>query len=265
MTISTNECYLSELYSGIQGEGPLVGKRQLFVRFSGCDLRCKWCDTPGSLVRTKYCELENSPGAREFQNIQNPVNLKDLILYINNLEPKSHHSISLTGGEPLLQADFLLSFIPELKERYNSTVYLETGGHRPKELNKIIKYTDYVSMDFKLPSSANAGNLWEMHKEFLSIALSNNHLSGLWIKIVVTEKTVLDDLFYSVGLVKSLAGKNNNGNNKVPLEIILQPVSRINGINPPDSQSMLDFQYKLLDLYPHIRVLPQVHKLIGQR
>ncbi|HPX77174.1 MAG TPA: 7-carboxy-7-deazaguanine synthase QueE, partial [Methanobacterium sp.] len=39
---------ISEIFSSIQGEGKLVGRRQVFIRFSGCNLTCNYCDTPQS-------------------------------------------------------------------------------------------------------------------------------------------------------------------------------------------------------------------------
>lgn len=40
------KAYVSEVFSSIQGEGKLLGRRQIFVRFSGCNLNCNYCDTP---------------------------------------------------------------------------------------------------------------------------------------------------------------------------------------------------------------------------
>ena len=254
-----NTCHLSEIYSAIQGEGPLVGTRQLFVRFSACDLRCVWCDTPGSLVRTKFCEVESSAGSRSFKKIQNPIESNKLISYIRKFSPKLHHSISLTGGEPLLQHKFLLSFLPMVKKEFSLPIYLEAGGHRVDELKTIIKFLDYVSMDFKLPSSAKAGNLWDKHKEFLSLSLSSKKLQNVWIKIVLTNDTCFEELLNSVNLIKSI-----DRNNKKP-EIFLQPVTQINGSKPPGSQDLLNIQFKLLKHYSNIRVLPQVHKFMEQK
>ena len=250
-----NQCYLSEIYSGIQGEGPLVGVRQIFVRFCACDLRCIWCDTPESLVRTEYCELEETCGSRTFSKVQNPINNIQLLDYINRLEPNIHHSISLTGGEPLLQVKFLSSFLPELKSKAITKIYLEAGGHKPKELNEIIKYLDYVSMDIKIPSSAKTRELWNEHQEFISILIENN--VQFWVKLVVTNETLSDEIEHSIDIVKKIIrGK---------CEIIIQPVSRINNILPPSEKALLDMHSKLLKIYPNIKVIPQVHKLIGQR
>ena len=253
-----NNSYLSEIYSAIQGEGPFTGVRQIFIRFSACDLRCVWCDTPGSLIRTEVCSVENSAGRRKFSKVTNPINIDDLLSHIKLLSPEIHHSISLTGGEPLLQYKFLTQFLPIFKKEFSLPVYLEAGGHRPEELSKIVNSLDFISMDFKLPSSANTGILWNKHKEFLEICLKSKNLQSVWIKIVITKDTLLDELIHSVKIIKSVYPNNNP-------EIFLQPATKINNINPPDELELLNIQKSLLKIYPKIRVIPQVHRLIGQR
>ena len=52
--------YLSEIFSSIQGEGPYVGERHLFVRFSGCHRKCVFCDT--NVERTESVVVEVEPG-----------------------------------------------------------------------------------------------------------------------------------------------------------------------------------------------------------
>ena len=251
------DAYLSEIYSAIQGEGPLVGIRQIFVRFSICDLRCVWCDTPGSLVKNEFCKIEEKSGSRTFHKIKNPININDLFSHIKLLSPELHHSISLTGGEPLLHSDFLSTFLPYLKKEISLPIYLESGGHRAEELSKIINVLDYISMDFKLPSSAHTGILWNKHKEFLEVSSKAKNLENLWVKIVITKETLLDELIYSINLIKSVYKKNN-------IEIFLVPVSEINKIKPPSELDLLNIQKNLLSIYRKIRVVPQVHKLIGQ-
>jgi len=250
--------YISEIYSAIQGEGPLVGVKQIFVRLSACDLRCQWCDTPDSLIKTKYCSVEDKAGSRKFENIQNPVTSAQINSFISKLSPNLHHSISFTGGEPLLQSEALFFALPEIKEEFRLPLYLETGGHRPDKLKEVISFFDYVSMDFKSPSSSKTKSLWDKHSKFLSICLGSDSLKSVWVKIVVTSMTLLDELIFSVNLVKSIAAGKL-------VEIFIQPVSRINFLEPPTPEKMLQIQSTLLEIYPYIRVVPQVHKLIGQR
>lgn len=252
------DCYLSEIYSAIQGEGIFVGVKQIFVRFSVCDLRCVWCDTPDSLVKKEYCEIEESARKRVFKKAKNPVSIENVISYVSNLSPELHHSVSFTGGEPLLQDEALRDIALKIKDKFSLPIYLETGGHRPDKLKNVIDVIDYISMDFKLPSSACTGDLWDRHKEFLEISLSGKSVQNISVKIVITDNTTFDDLFLSVNLIKSL-DKNNKS------QIILQPVTKINDIRPPEMLELLSNQARLLEIYPKIRVMPQVHKLIGER
>ncbi len=55
--------YLSEIFVSFQGEGLHVGRRHLFLRLSGCHLRCRYCDTPGSLTRSDHFCVRSQAGA----------------------------------------------------------------------------------------------------------------------------------------------------------------------------------------------------------
>ena len=109
-----------------------------------------------------------------------------------------------------------------------------------------------------MPSSAHAGVLWDKHRAFLEVSSKAKNLQNIWIKIVITKDTLLDELIHSVNIIKSVYPKNN-------LEIFLQPVTKINNTNPPNELELLNIQRELLTIYPKIRVTPQVHRLIGQR
>lgn len=256
--MNSNHTYISEIYSAIQGEGPLVGVRQIFIRFSICDLRCAWCDTPNSLEKSEFCFVEKASGLREYEKIKNPISVQSLIDYLCDLDLSNHHSLSFTGGEPLIHYEFIKAFIHELKKVSNIPLYLETGGHKPDELNEIVDLLDYVSMDIKLPSSAQTGNLWDKHNNFLSILLNKQNQS--WVKIVVTADTSFDELLKAINLIKLITEKYNKN-----IEVFLQPVSEINHIKSINEISLLKIHSQLLSVYPFIRVLPQVHKLIGQK
>lgn len=86
-----------EVFSSIQGEGLLVGKRQIFIRFAGCNLNCSYCDTPES--RDPSCGEELS--ADQLQGM------------VENLVTPDFHSLSITGGEPLLYPDFIREFLED--------------------------------------------------------------------------------------------------------------------------------------------------------
>ena len=81
---------ISELFYSLQGEGELTGVPSVFVRTSGCNLRCTWCDTP-------YASW-NPEGA--------PKTVAQLLLEIENY-PSARHVV-LTGGEPMIAKDIRL-------------------------------------------------------------------------------------------------------------------------------------------------------------
>ena len=98
----------------------------MFVRFGGCNLRCDYCDTVGSLSRAPACDVD---GRAE----PNPIPLARLLGHLERLDSARgpHGSVSCTGGEPLLQAEFLAAFLPEARRRGWRT-YLETNGMWPE-------------------------------------------------------------------------------------------------------------------------------------
>ena len=92
---------ISEIFQSIQGEGKYLGVRQVFIRFFGCRLGCRWCDT----------DYARNPQAGRFTEM----NVDEVMGRAASLWAGCH-SISLTGGEPLLQAGFLKELFPRLKK-----------------------------------------------------------------------------------------------------------------------------------------------------
>ncbi|MCK5288618.1 MAG: 7-carboxy-7-deazaguanine synthase QueE, partial [Candidatus Omnitrophica bacterium] len=178
---------LVEIFKSIQGEGLYQGQEQVFVRFYGCNLQCSFCDTK-SLFYTKE-------------------DLFYIMKKINDLG--DFHSVSLTGGEPLLQIEFLKQLSKTLKQD-KRTVYLETNGVLYENLREIIDFMDIISMDFKLPTSTNDRILWKEHTEFLKIALKKE----VFVKAVIGLNTSEEDLIECIKIIKKL---------KPDLFFVLQP------------------------------------------
>jgi 7-carboxy-7-deazaguanine synthase len=99
---------VTEIFLSVQGEGTRAGRPCAFVRFTGCDLRCTWCDTAYAFA-----------GGREMG--------RDDILAALTAWPTRY--VTLTGGEPLLQRD-LPELCRELLER-GFEVAVETHGKAP--------------------------------------------------------------------------------------------------------------------------------------
>jgi organic radical activating enzyme len=239
------------MFSGIQGEGPYVGVRQLFVRFGGCDLRCVWCDTPGSLVRRGPGRFETRPGSREFIERGNPLRLEEAAELMNSLDPASHHSVTFTGGEPLLQPEAIACLQGEVR-RSGGRTWLETHGGRVHELEAVIDGTDFVSMDLKLPSSSGDFIPLVAHQRFLEVATA----AEVFAKIVVKPGTELAEVIEAAEMVASVDPQ---------VVLVLQQVTPFGRVkSSPDPTQMLVLQDACLRVHPNTRVIPQTHKLTGQ-
>lgn len=222
------EAKIKEIFESVQGEGPLVGVNQLFIRFCGCNLNCDYCDTDYEAD----CAISYTPQALA-QKILNDYDLNRI------------HSISLTGGEPLLNADFINEFVlffPDAK------FYLETNATLTEELLKIKDKIDIISADIKLPSSTGK-NTFNLHDEFLL------NCSGIYTfaKIVFDKNITNDEINVCANMGK-----------KYGIELILQPKMNADKISVHDEfcQNILN---RFLLLYPNTRLIPQVHKFLNIR
>lgn len=164
---------ITEIFFSVQGESSHVGKPCVFVRLTGCSLRCVWCDT-------KY----SYSGGIE-------MSLQDVLAAV---EKHPTRLVEITGGEPLEQ-DEAYPLMESLLSR-NYTVMLETGGHVrvdrvPKPVIKII--------DIKCPDSGEGNTFrWE------NIALAAPHDE---FKFVIASRR---DYEWSRGVVNSqLSGSSN--------------------------------------------------------
>lgn len=222
-----------EIFSSAQGEGIFLGAKQIFVRFAGCNIGCSFCDTPKKAV---------------IKGLDTDAVLKK----IKGLEGKSgrHHSVSLTGGEPLLYPRFLKELLPKLK-RAGFKIYLETNGTLPEALRKIIRYVDIVAMDFKLPSATRAPDLWQEHAKFLKIARKKN----VFVKAVITGDTSESDIMKAMELIKKIRKK---------VSLVLQPVTTKQGkISRPAVDRIAGYLRLAGRDLEHVRIVPQMHRVMG--
>lgn len=116
---------VNEVFKSIQGEGKRIGVPTFFIRTTGCNLNCEWCDTKYSFTKGKEYSVEE---------------LLELC--------EDEKEICLTGGEPMLQNDSVRLMKSLVAEKKN--VVLETNGS--VDLSKVPKKV-LISMDIKCPSS----------------------------------------------------------------------------------------------------------------
>ncbi|MGD1872463.1 MAG: 7-carboxy-7-deazaguanine synthase QueE [Mastigocoleus sp.] len=257
---ATSNARLIEIFSAIQGEGLNVGTRQIFIRFALCDLRCHFCDSPHTWFSPQTCRIERSPGSRNFETHSNPVSSNMLVKWIEDQNiTRLHDSISLTGGEPLLHAAFFTEFLPKLKSSVKLPIYLETGGHRPQQLVKIISHIDCIGMDFKLPSTSGE-DYWQEHEEFLQIC--NDRQTEVFVKIIISQQTKTEEL---ERCAKIIAEVND------AIAVFLQPVTPLDNGKPesksilaPSPSQVLHWQALMKQFLQEVRVIPQTHKMIRQ-
>ncbi len=240
---------LVEVFSSIQGEGLYVGCRQVFVRLAGCNIFCQYCDTTNSFCVPEYAKIEQEPGRRNFMAIANPVPVAKLIELVSNLCRSPHHSVSVTGGEPLLQPETVSAF-GSLREQ-GIGLYLETNGTLPRALEQVIDQVDIISLDFKLPSAMKGKEYWQQHEQFLLTAVRREP----FVKVVLSAETTSEEILRSIDLIEVV-------DSTVPL--IFQPVTPTNGVHAVDPQKVLLWQQLALHRLKDVRVIPQTHKIMGQ-
>ncbi len=260
-TAITTKARLIEVFSAIQGEGLNVGTRQIFIRFAFCDLRCHFCDSAHTWNAPSTCRVERSPGLRDFEIYPNPITLPTLLEWVERQNiPSLHDSISLTGGEPLLHARFLVEFLPQLRAVTGLPIYLETGGHRPEQLAMILPYLDSVGMDLKLPSVSGESH-WQEHTKFLQ--LCHESQIEVFVKIIISDQTDLDELERSALLVAEVSPE---------IPIFLQPVTPLAAseqfnqmpVLAPSPEQVLIWQALMKRFVKQVRVVPQTHKMLNQ-
>ena len=212
---------IKEIFTSIQGEGPYVGQKHIFVRFCRCNLNCKYCDTDFDIKNSKK---------------YSPFALFDL------LKNNDTDTISFTGGEPLMELEFLEEFLKEYKNKLNKKIYLETNGVLYKNLEKIIDFIDIISMDIKLKSASGMENFNENEK-FLDIASKKE----VFIKIVFDKNIKDEEIIKTTSIIK-----------KYNSLIILQPKMPMD--KDMDIEKIFNKFYKH---YKNIRLIPQVHKFLN--
>lgn len=241
--------YVSEVFASFQGEGPRVGERHLFLRLAGCPLRCRYCDTPESLVRTPSCRIDRGEGAG-VEIRPNPLTsaaVRALLEERIAAEPFLD-AIAVTGGEPLSQAPFLAAILAG--ERLPVPVLLETSGTQPGRLVEVLDRIDVVSMDVKLPSNSGERDFWREHEAFLTLAARR----ALYVKVLVDRGTAVGEVARAAALVAAHAPQ-------APL--YLQPITLAGGGVDVDASLLARFHAVARAQVTHVRILPQTHKMLG--
>jgi 7-carboxy-7-deazaguanine synthase len=261
----------TEVFSAIQGEAALVGERQVFVRLTGCNIRCAYCDQPEALDRRPGpCRIERSPGRRDWTVVDSPLPIAALVSAVDDLWQRlPHHSVSLTGGEPLMQSGPVVELARQLAAA-GMAVMLETNGTLVGPLQRTLPWLTYVSMDVKLPSVDGERVRPDTQWRFLDTALRSGVTT--WVKLVIGASVDLDQFDRAIDMVADLdrtsgreAGDGPRPESHRMTEVFLQPVTPFGAVHAaPSPDQVLDLQGRALERYRRVRVVPQTHKAIGQ-
>jgi len=162
---NTQHLHVTEIFFSLQGESRFTGLPCAFVRLTGCNLRCTWCDS-------EYSFYHGTP--KTIENI------------VSEVERFGTHRVEITGGEPLLQKN-----VYPLMQRFLDLGYevlLETSGSLsiadvPKEVCRVV--------DIKCPGSQEAT---QFHEDNLHLLTSHDE-----VKFVIKDRTDFD---YAVQIVR---------------------------------------------------------------
>lgn len=234
---------VSEIFTSIEGEGIFVGKKTLFIRFSGCHLKCRWCDTKYALPLDSGTEYQMDE-------------IEDLI--IRELQPFTY-KVNFTGGEPLLQTDAVIKLADFIKKQTNLKTYIESSCFDSELFSKVLPYIDICKIEFKTDDSKVVenevyDNLLLNEIKCLELAVESN--KSTYIKIVVTNSTNLESF---KNLVYNISKKIKPSD---ILGFIIQPS---HGVDQPTVNKLLDTYDIVQPMFPEVRIIPQLHKEIGAR
>ena len=132
---------ITEIFKSIQGESTYAGMACVFVRLTGCNLRCSWCDS----------EYTFSGGHR--------MAMEEVLEEVEQLSPQGG-LVEITGGEPMLQEREVVPLMQRLlQEGYR--VLLETSGERPLERvpRQVVKIVDVKCPNSGEPNTFHTENL----------------------------------------------------------------------------------------------------------
>jgi 7-carboxy-7-deazaguanine synthase len=167
---------ISEIFYSIQGEGKLTGVPSVFVRASGCNLRCVWCDTP-------YASWEP-----EGESSSVPI-------IVEKVEEYGAQHVVLTGGEPMIMPD-IVELATALKERGHH-ITVETAATVFKEMP-----IDLASLSPKLSNSTpwerEGGRFAQQHEKLrLNVPVIQQFIDSspeFQLKFVVSAEKDLEEI-----------------------------------------------------------------------
>ena len=224
-----------EIFSSFQGEGVLIGQRQIFVRFAGCNLNCDYCDTKHSISKKEGMLMTPEEVVSKIESILTP----------------DCHTISFTGGEPSLYPEF----INEVSKLTDLDIMLETNGTLPANID-LIDNLSIVSLDIKLKEQFK-GHFDEdiFLNEIKSLNLLIEKSINVYCKVVILPSLKIESF---EGVIKKIDEEIINKNN---IQFIIQPSSPLN-----EWKNLSECLFKFSEIvgkYFDVSTIPQIHKILN--
>lgn len=224
-----------EIFSSFQGEGVLIGQRQIFVRFAGCNLNCAYCDTKNSISKKEGTLMTPEEVVSKIESILTP----------------DCHTISFTGGEPSLYPEF----INEVSKLTNLDIMLETNGTLPANIG-LIDNLDIVSLDIKLKEQFDGDFKEDIFlNEIKSLNLLIEKSINVYCKVVILPCLKIKSFEEVIEKIDNeIIDKNN-------VQFIIQPSSPLNEWNNL-SNCLFEFS-EVVGKYFEVSTIPQIHKILN--
>jgi organic radical activating enzyme len=242
---------VAEVFRSFQGEGLLLGRRQVFVRLAGCQIDCRYCDTAWAFDAPASVAVPNGDGRR----VDNPMTAESLGELVAAADPEGQPGgpapVSLTGGEPLEQVEFCLALIAELSGR---DVMLETSALDATALAQLVPHVRWVAADLKLPSATGRSGCLDEHERVLSSGVLDQ--VETFFKLIVDADVDEDEM----GRAADLLARHAPGR-----QVFLQPVTPLGGSPRLPTERLDALVDVLMSRALPVRVVPQVHKLLKVR
>jgi len=229
-----------EIFTSLEGEGIFYGTKTLFVRLAGCPFECFYCDTKEALPNDSGKSYAISEAC-------------DIIG--QSLRPGTY-KVNFTGGDPLLQPDAVARMAKYVQSKGVRT-YLESSCFDSTRFARVLPYIDLVKIELKTRDSKFTDE--KHYPDLLNHALKSLQLSvsskkNTYIKIVASSRTTPEHMADLAQQVFKTADSDEIGG------FVIQPAF---GIAEPGLDLLMDMYDAVLPHYENVRVVPQLHKLIG--
>ena len=246
---------LYEIFTSVEGEGILYGTKTLFVRLAGCPFTCFYCDTTDALALDSGTEYT----------------IKDATKLIDESLQDHTYKVNFTGGDPLVQHRAVAQLAQHVhSKKENILTYLESSCFDSERFAFVLPHIDIAKIEFKTRDSEFTSTE-QQHQKMTEQALlclkhatsvndyaegKNKTATTTYIKIVASSKTAVSE-------IQDLASKILDvvsGCDGAISGFVIQPVY---GKSAPNLALLLEMYDAIRPIYADVRVVPQLHKLIG--